>query len=181
MLREKIKKNFFKCVILLVFCGILQLNNSCQRDDICPATTQTTPLLRIAFVDFEDPEIPKPPVNLRVKAADYDSIFLNRVNVAEISIPLRPNMDFTEYEFILNAPLIPAEGEDEPEDNSNTDRISFAYSPNEEYINRACSYRVSYQNLSATISGDNDRWISTILVEESNIENETDIHIYIYH
>jgi len=176
-----VKKISIRGLILLFLGTIMHVNNGCQRDDICPATTQTTPLLRIAFVDAEDPEIPKPPVNLRVKVADYDSIFLNRVNVSEISIPLRPNMNFTEYEFILNAPVIPAEGEEEPEDNSNTDRITFAYSPNEEYINRACSFRVSYLDLNATVPSDNDRWISTILVEESNIENETDIHIYIYH
>lgn len=156
-------------------------NFSCQRDDICPDSTPITPLLRISFFDIENPEIPKPPTNLRVKAADMDSIFLNRVNVSEISIPLKTDVDFTEYEFILNAQAITV---DDSLSNSNTDKIRFTYARNEIYINRACSYKVNYINLKAspqTLAEDTDRWIKNIVVEEENIENETNTHIFIYH
>lgn len=167
--------------MLVLVCFLLQLNSGCQRDDICPASTQTTPLLNISFFDALERDIPKPPVNLRVKAADFDSIFLNRVNVAEISIPLRTDVNATEYEFILNAPATNDDGED---DNiSNTDIINFIYTPEEIYINRACSFKVNYLNLNATLrtANDDDTWIRSITVEEQNIENETTTHIFIYH
>lgn len=180
MLRKKIKEFDLKILgIGLIFLALI--NFSCQRDDICPDSTPITPLLRISFFDIENPEIPKPPTNLRVKAADMDSIFLNRVNVSEISIPLKTDVDFTEYEFILNAQAITV---DDSLSNSNTDKIRFTYARNEIYINRACSYKVNYINLKAspqTLAEDTDRWIKNIVVEEENIENETNTHIFIYH
>jgi hypothetical protein len=178
MLRKKIKE--FNRIILrlgLVFLVLISFN--CQRDDICPETTLITPLLRISFFDIENPDVPKPPTNLRVKAVDMDSILLNRVNVSEISIPLKTDVDFTEYEFILNAPAAT-----DTVSISNTDIILFTYARNEFYINRACSYKVNFINLKATpqtIAEDSVRWIKNIIVEEENIENETNAHIFIYH
>jgi len=178
MLRKKIKKIDLKILgVGLIFLALI--NFSCQRDDICPDSTPITPLLRISFFDIENPEVPKPPTNLRVKAADMDSIFLNRVNMSEISIPLKTDVDFTEYEFILNAQVITEE-----DSVSNTDNIRFTYARNEIYINRACSYKVNYINLKASpqsLEEDTDRWIKNIVVEEENIENETNTHIFIYH
>jgi len=180
MLRKKIVEFDLKILgVGLIFLALI--NFSCQRDDICPDSTPVTPLLRISFFDLENPEVPKPPTNLRVKAADMDSIFLNRVNVSEISIPLKTDVDFTEYEFILNAQVIT---EEDSVSNSNTDKIRFTYARNEIYINRACSYKVNYINLKAspqTLEEDTDRWIKNIVVEEENIENETNTHIFIYH
>lgn len=167
----------FKIYLPVLVGFLLSASAGCQRDDICPASTQTTPMLRISFFDAEEPDIPKPPVNLRVKASDYDSIFLNRVNVAEISIPLRPDATVTDYDFIINAQDL----NQEPGENTNLDRIRFSYTPNEEYINRACSFRVTYLGLNANIEEDSNRWINSILVQEENIENETNPHIYIYH
>lgn len=180
MLRKKI----INLDIKILGVGILFLaliNISCQRDDICPDSTPITPLLRISFFDFENPEIAKPPTNLRVKAADFDSILLNRINLSEISIPLKTDVDFTDYEFILNAPVITGEVS---EDNSNIDKIRFTYARNEIYVNRACSFKVNYIDLKAfpqPFAEDSDRWIKNIVVEEENIENETNTHIFIYH
>lgn len=180
MFRKKIIKSNRKFAGLIVISFLLQLSSGCQRDDICPASTQTTPLLNISFFDALERDIPKPPVNLRVKAADYDSIFLNRVNVAEISIPLRTDVNATEYEFIINAPVT-EDGEND--NNSNTDIINFTYTPEEIYINRACSFKVNYLNLNTTLrtANDDNTWINSIIVEEENIENETTTHIFIYH
>lgn len=169
---------------LILICVLLQLNFSCQRDDICPASTQTTPLLNISFFDAIENDIPKPPQNLRVKAIDFDTIIVNRANDVEISIPLRTDINATEYEFILNAPATTNNDDDDDDDDiSNTDIINFTYTPEEIYINRACSFKVNYLNLSATLrtANDEDSWISSIEVEEENIENETTIHIIIYH
>ncbi|UJH91459.1 hypothetical protein LZ575_01435 [Antarcticibacterium sp. 1MA-6-2] len=64
MPRKKIKILALAGLFLL-----MPLAQSCQRDDICPAATPVTPLLKIAFFDAEELDVPKPPVNLRVKAA----------------------------------------------------------------------------------------------------------------
>jgi hypothetical protein len=180
MLRKKIKEFDLKILRAgIIFLALV--NFSCQRDDICPESTLITPLLRISFFDIENIEVPKPPTNLRIKAAGMDSIFLNRVNLSEISIPLKTDVDFTDYEFILNAPTV---SEADSVNNSNTDNIRFTYARDEIYINRACSYKVNYFDLKAsaeTSAEDPDKWIKNIVVEEENIENETNTHISIYH
>lgn len=163
----------------ILVCLLFQISTSCQRDDICPESTQTTPLLRISFFDQEETDIPKPPVNLSVKATGVDSLRYERVNETEIRIPLRPDVDITSYEFILNASAGP---DDETENNENLDIITFTYTPQQVYINRACSYKVNFLNLTATLNGGDDTaWMSSISVQQSNIENETEPHIFIFH
>ena len=176
MLRKKIiKYAFFSLALGLV------LLTSCQRDDICPQSTVTTPQLRISFFDFEERDIPKPPANLRVKLSETDSILLNRVNVADIRIPLKTNQNLTEYDFILNAAVLDSTGVDPT---GNPDRLLFSYARNEIYINRACSYKVNYVDLNVDLQPEQDAdtfWIREINVAEETIENETNTHIFIYH
>lgn len=171
--------------MVALICFLLQLQTGCQRDDICPASTSTTPLLTVSFFDATERDIPKPPTNLRVKAADFDSIYLDRVNLAEISIPLRTNVNATEYEFILNAQTAPTNGENIPADNSNTDIINFTYIPEQVYINRACSFKVNFLELAANLRTDSNNWIRTIEVitvpDEEDPANETVSQIFIYH
>lgn len=159
----------------------LMLLTSCQRDDICPESTVTTPQLRISFFDFEERDIPKPPANLRVKLSETDSILLNRVNVAEIRVPLRTNQNLTEYDFILNAAVLDDTGVDPT---GNPDKLLFSYARNEIYINRACSYKVNYVDLNVDVQSEQDAntiWIKEINIAEETIENETNTHIFIYH
>ena len=181
MLRKKIIGQVSKGFVLAGFVFFLQLNTGCQRDDICPVSTQTTPMLNISFVDVEDRETPKPPVNLTVRAVFYDTIIQARGNEALLRLPLRIDAQATEYEFILNAQETPGEGDEDPEDISNMDRITFSYTPEQIYINRACSFKVNFLNLNASLEDDDNPWINTIIVEEENIENETEPHIIIYH
>ncbi len=181
MLRKKIRVLVSKSLIWVFFGFFLQVNLGCQRDDICPQSTQTTPMLNISFFDTEDPEIPKPPVNLTVRAVFYDTIIQFRGNESSLQLPLRLDAQATEYEFILNAPAVPEDGEEDPENISNLDRITFSYTPEQIYINRACSFKVNFLNLNAQLEPDGNTWINTIIVEEENIENETDTHIIIYH
>ncbi len=177
MFGKKIKLHRAPVIFLGLF---LLVNLGCQRDDICPESTLTTPLLKISFFDIDDQEVPKPPVNLSVKAESVDSNFLTRENDSEISIPLRTDVDFTTYEFILNAraasDTISAEG--------NKDVIAFTYARDQVYINRACSFKVTYVNLAADLVEENpvaNNWIKEITVVQSTIEDETTTNISIFH
>jgi hypothetical protein len=178
MLREKIIY-FQNRIIAFILIALAALNFSCQRDDICPETTLTTPLLKIAFFDAENTDSPKAPVNLTIQANGVEDVLFNRINQNEISIPLRVDSDLTEYTFTINTPAT-----QEEEDNSNTDVIKFSYNREEIYINRACSFKVNYLDLNpitASTTEDTDKWIKTIIVEEPNVQDETITHISIFH
>ncbi|CAN5284359.1 hypothetical protein BH23BAC2_BH23BAC2_13080 [soil metagenome] len=174
MLRKKVEFTRPGIIKIFLVCLLIQVSIGCQRDDICSAATQTTPMLNIVFFDAEDPDLPKPPSNLIIREIHYDTIIHDRVNSSELRIPLRPDANTTRYEFILNAPV-----EGSP-DESNSDLVLFTYDPREIYISRACSFKVNFMDLEAELeSGDN--WIQEISVEVENIENETQPHIIIYH
>ena len=169
----KILGSGFRFLLITVF--FITITLGCQKDDICSAATQTTPMLLISFFDAEDPNTPKPASNLLVREIFYDTIVYNRESAANIRIPLRLDSGTTEYEFILNAPAGGAT------DESNSDRLTFSYDPEEIYISRACSFKVNFRNLEAEISPGNNTWIQSITIVQENIENETSAHIHSYH
>lgn len=158
-----IKKWLFPGVIFILLLG-------CQKDDICPEGTATTPLLVIEFYDREDITRLKAVRNLSVQAAGMEEVLLEPETTNSISIPLRTNENSTEYIFTYDS------GDEE-----NKDTVTFSYSPNPEYINRACGYRINYNNLDVAVHDDGDNWILSALILQENIENETQAHISFTH
>ncbi|SHF60465.1 hypothetical protein SAMN05444483_101748 [Salegentibacter echinorum] len=166
---------------LLGSIGLLLLVMSCQRDDICPETTQTTPMLVLRFYDAEDRDSPKTPTNLSIRAtvAGKDTALYKTINRDSFAIPLRTDRNLTTYAFTLfdNAD----EEEEDPDLIAKTDSLSFTYGREQIYINRACAYKVIYNSMKLTLSGGEDgSWIDSYIIEEPNIEDETQAHISIF-
>lgn len=173
----------------LVLCSGIFLVSGCQRDDLCPASTNTTPLLIIKFFDVAEPEETRSPTNLRVWDQQRDTILLNRVNVDSIAIPLKTFENNTEYAFTINASEID-EDEDEEDDGDgdsevlvpNTDILRFTYGREQVYVNRACAFKVIYSDLRLNIdAGEDEPWIQTYTVEQTEVEDETNRHIAIFY
>ncbi|WBL24488.1 DUF6452 family protein [Zunongwangia sp. HGR-M22] len=159
-------------MVFLLFAG-------CQRDDICPESTDITPMLVINFFDASSLE-PRPSVNLTIREVGRETIdtLYYRENRQSITIPLRTDRDSTKYEFVQNGLIFDENGDPGTELNenneTNTDVITFNYSREEEYINRACSFKVNFLNVNyLTEGGDDGRWISrmTLLVEDIRTDN----------
>lgn len=172
---ENSSRFIFGLILLLI------LNLGCQRDDICAESTVITPLLKISFFDAEagNDSIAKPVSNLSIKAVGDTVNFPILSNPSEISIPLRTDVDFTSYEFILDA-----SDDDDATSEENTDIVDFTYARNQEYLNRACSFRVTYIDLKAKVQTETpatNKWIKRIEVDQSTVEDETTTHISIFH
>ncbi|SHI79346.1 hypothetical protein SAMN04488096_104302 [Mesonia phycicola] len=168
------KYTLFTIIIALLF------TSSCQKDDICPEATQTTPKLVIEFFDIENPELSKSVSNLNVIAeGQTDYYFETTEDLSTITIPLNTAQDFTNYTFVRNYDV----DEDSPLV-TNEDQIQFSYAVNLEYVNRACSYKAEFLNFNAVliIETDEVNWIKAIEVLQPNeILDEEDTHLYIYH
>ena len=178
-----------KRYLLLLFLSLI-INLSCQRDDICPESTETTPLLVIRFYDSEDPAEIKAPQNLGIKDTGSDTfvfvrnagnrdqtITFERFTGDSLAIPLRTDNDLTSFEFILNNTEA---GEDD--ETKNTDIITFTYGRNEEYLNRACAFKVNYVGLKVDLQDGDDgtRWIQDIQIEQANISDQNQAHVSIF-
>lgn len=143
----------------------------CQRDDLCPATTQTTPRVVIEFQDYEDPGRLKAVADLVVIASGMDDTLVGPVNTNSVSFPLKTNQNITDYLLIQNA--------GSPQEN--TDTIRFSYQPDLEYLNRACGYKVNFSDIQAILLRDQNTWILSYNQFEDNIENEEETHFSFNH
>ena len=184
-----------KSYSLLLFFAILAALG-CQRDDICPETQDTTPLLIIRFYDIEEPEVLKAPQNLGIiencaegqecneeyvtirNRSNRDQIVtFERFTGDSLAIPLKTDEDLTAYKFILNNNA----ADQEPDPEKDTDVITFTYGRQEEYINRACAFRVNYVGLKVDVQdSDGTSWIQDIQVEQTNIEDQNQAHVSIF-
>jgi len=169
------KKHLILALIVAIIC-----TSSCQRDDICPETTQTTPKLVIEFFDINNPEQLKSVPRLNVKAEGEENFFFETSeNVSTITIPLRTTENFTNYTFVRNNDL--------PEDSealTNEDQVRFNYAVNLEYVSRACSYKAEFLDFNTNLVDEEEtvNWIKGIEVQQPNeILDEQNTHLYIYH
>lgn len=174
----------------LFFIVCLLAISGCQRDDICPESEDTTPLLIIRFYDAQEREELRVPQNLGIKAIDNDEyvsvrnennrdqiITYERFTGDSLAIPLKTDADLTSFEFTINN----NSAEQEPDDQKNTDIVTFTYGRNEEYINRACAYKVNYVGLKVERQpGDDDIWIQDIQIENTIVEDQNQAHVSIF-
>src|SRR5690554_4172552 len=150
---------------------LLALLSGCQRDDLCPATTQTTPRIVVEFQDYTDPGRLKAVADLVVIATDMEDTLLGPVNTNKINLPLRTNQNITEYLLIQNA--------GSPQENIDT--IRFSYNRELQYLNRACGYKSNFADLQAIMISDQDQWIQSYTQFVENIEDEEETHLSFNH
>ncbi|MEC8885131.1 MAG: DUF6452 family protein, partial [Bacteroidota bacterium] len=112
--------------ILLVFI-IALIAISCERDDICAASTPTTPVLTIGFQDADNTTEDKE-LNITIYKVD-NSDSLAYTSASTVEIPLRTDTTATVLVFVKNPNNLVA-----AEDPNNADTVTFKYTPQEEFI-----------------------------------------------
>ncbi len=163
-------------IIGIVVCCL----SSCQRDDLCVPEELDIPRLVIVFVDARNQLVRKPVEQLQVFEVN-DSIALPLNNqgltllreVDSIAIPLRIDQDITQLEFVQTI----------ENTTINRDLVDIIYTQEAAYINRACGFKPTYDNL--VIERQNNAaatsWINTFIVRNTTVTTNTDIHVEIRH
>ena len=158
-------------------------SSSCEKDDICDASTSTTPRLIIDFYDISDPGVAKSVTNLAIGGVGVDTGILF-TGVSKIQVPLNTSEDSATFNFILNF------GNPDPT-LVYSDILQFNYSRSTVYVSRACGYKTLFNlnndtalpnafvlnNDPSTTEG---VWIKNITVEKYNLETENETHVKIY-
>ncbi|MGJ8550450.1 DUF6452 family protein [Winogradskyella wichelsiae] len=194
-----------KFLILLIAVALI----NCERDDICAATTQTTPRLIIEFYDATDTDellnVPRITVygeglftdedgvttepieesDLIITDYDDDDSYVFNVNSNKIALPLIVGNEgeLTTTRFVLEKDT-DLRIDDDEDTNSNIDIIEFSYNNEFVYVSRACGYKSNFNSLGVSRVADDDNWISNIEIEETtqeSIEDESTTHVRIYH
>ncbi|GAA4244118.1 MULTISPECIES: DUF6452 family protein [Winogradskyella] len=200
------KKYIIPFVLSLIVITTLQ---NCERDDICAATTSTTPRLVIEFYDIDNPESLKNVPRLTVYGEgqilnedgqiiepieasdkiieDYvnESSYVFNVNTNKIGLPLKID-DGLNNETITTRYILEKDTNQriDATGESNTDILEITYKTEFVYVSRACGYKSIFTELSVTRDTDSEPWIANIEIEETielTVENENTTHVRIYH
>lgn len=161
---------------------VLMVTIACERDDIC-SDTPITPFMTIAFQN-NDPNFnaPRAVSNLQVRLLENDSTFFAApISSDTIRIPLRTLSEKTVFLFTRNV--------DDPNPaNTATDTLSFTYTTENVFVNRACGFKTFYNDLSAEINElrpenntDSNNWIQQLEIINTTINDTPNTHIRLFH
>ncbi|MFV9550740.1 DUF6452 family protein [Algibacter sp. PT7-4] len=177
-----------KKISLLVIILIIVGNYSCERDDICPGSTSTTPRLIIDFLDSEDNDIKKNVFDLVVIGVDNDEFLTEYyfTDTNNVVLPLKTTDNTTRYFLIKEASINDNGTPDDSSDDfieGNQDLIEINYSREQVFVSRACGFKTVFKNVTLTIVDDPDNWMlsRTPLTDNQSVEDETTTHFNISH
>lgn len=161
-----------KIVLLFLTISIVL---ACSKDDICTGETPTTPKLIIIFKSSFNSNLYKSVTNLTVTTIiENDTIdIIKSMTTDSIAIPLNAGVDFSKYQFISN---------NTTNNLGNTDQVTFSYQRENVYVNKACAFKTNYHELLSELEiVENENWIQSMIVQKTNVIDEIDTHVIIYH
>ena len=171
---------------------LLLTTASCEKDDICPESTPTTPKLILRFYDISNQDDTKNITSLGVTSLDENGetfvlAGFNGVTTDSISLPLRIQTtaeNITRFTFYKDFAIDDKGTPNDPSDDiysGNPDVITFAYKREDIYVSRACGFKTIFSELIVTVESDGDNWIINPLILNRTIENEISAHVKILH
>ncbi|WP_224489970.1 DUF6452 family protein [Robertkochia flava] len=173
------KQAVFLFSILLLIGAVI---SACEKDDICPPESATTPYLKIGFFDVQDQDTPKEVPRLRVVGQGQNitvGTFSDRTSRTEIELPLKNYESSTSF-FLVRDSADDSEGVE----TGNVDLLEINYQTSEYFVSRGCGYAVNYtlNQVNPNPDGsDPTPWIVALDVVESAVEPQDTLHVKIYH
>ena len=165
-------KKFIYLFLIIIF--------SCEKDDICSDTTQTTPRLIIEFYNNDAPDeiLIVPALFAYGLDAEGIPVLINNEIVTDrssISLPLKTDNTQTDFKLYKSYDI------ENGIESGNADIISVTYATENVYVSRACGYKTNFEIQTFSITTDSDQWMrnSEILITE--ITNENEIHVKVLH
>ena len=178
------KKIYF--LLFLVFC----IGLSCEKDDICPDDTVTTPQLTIAFYDIENIEDQNPKNVFRFRAEGVDNEnpvpgYEGTASAQTILLPLKTTTDDPNGESYTTQYILTQNYRIDGNGNvtGNPDTITISYTTSQVYVSRGCGFKSVFENITLTVEDDGNNWIQVIQSTDDNqiIADESAVNFNIYH
>ena len=157
-----------KSLLICLFLFLL----SCEPDDICLSSIEDTPKLILGFYDQNTGEL-KEVNNLKIQGLSNQEIYTYQT-IDSIGIPLKNSENLTVY-------TLTKDFNENTSNSGNEDKIYFNYNYNWNYISRACGFITTYDIQDIIIKNDYENWILNTEIIETNIIDEKNIHVKIFH
>lgn len=184
-------------IILLITVGYY----SCERDDLCPDSTQTTAKLILEAFDLSNQEDNKNIFDLRILGVgkEDDDVLVVKLagstteivydgsrDVDVVYLPLRTDADETQFklrqDYAINDNGTPEDTSDDIIE-GNEDIITISYDREELFVSRACGFRTVFKNVTVRIEDDGDTWVKLIqsVNDNQSVEDEANTHFNLFH
>jgi len=111
--------------------------------------------------------------NLKIQGKNSDEIYLYQT-IDSIGIPLKNLEQLTIYSLTKDY-------NESSTSSGNSDKLYINYNYNYSYISRACGFITSYDLENLIIEKDTSNWILNTEIIKTNISNEENIHVKIFH
>ncbi|MDO4782917.1 MAG: DUF6452 family protein [Capnocytophaga felis] len=170
----RVFERFILPIIVLVL--MLMIFGACESDDLCDRPVNT-PRLVVRFHDANDVSSAKPVNNMIVYGKDSNLILTN-ATTDSIVLPLKIETLSTTFVMVSDAVYDTASS---TITSGNVATVTFTYGVEEEFVSKACGFRVVYNTLKASVENSNDSWIKSVNVKNTNVKNESSAQIHLYH
>ena len=111
--------------------------------------------------------------NLKIQGKNSDEIYWYQT-IDSIGIPLKNLEQLTIYSLTKDY-------NESSTSSGNSDQLYVNYNYNYSYISRACGFITSYDLENLIIEKDTSNWILNTEIIKTNISNEENIHVKIFH
>ena len=111
--------------------------------------------------------------NLKIQGKNSDEIYSYQT-IDSIGIPLKNLEQLTIYSLTKDY-------NESSTSSGNSDQLYINYNYNYSYISRACGFITSYDLENLIIEKDTSNWILNTEIINTNISNEENIHVKIFH
>ena len=111
--------------------------------------------------------------NLKIQGKNSDEVYLYQT-IDSIGIPLKNLEQLTIYSLTKDY-------NESSTSSGNSDQLYINYNYNYSYISRACGFITSYDLENLIIEKDTSNWILNTEIIKTNISNEENIHVKIFH
>jgi len=182
------KMKYFKYLFLPIMVLVIGITASCERDDLCPESTPTTPSLIIDAFDVDNQEDSKNVFGLLAAGVGSEDALpdYSVVNTANIILPLKTTENTTRYQLIQDYSINDNGTPDDTSDDfaeGNQDIITISYTREELYVSRACGYKTIFKDVEISVENDTDNWIQLIqpVNNPQSVEDETAAHFNLFH
>jgi len=179
---------YFKILFIPIILLIVGITISCERDDICPEITSTTPDLIIDLFDSTNEDSSKNVFNLVIAGVGSDTVLpgYGLVTSNELVLPLKTTENTTQYRLLAEASVNDNDTPDDDTDDyyeGNEDIITINYTRTEVFVSRACGYKTIFENVTVQLESDEDNWVTSItpLNVNQSVEDETEAHFNLFH
>ena len=163
-----------KLLALLLLFTVL---SNCERDDICPDSTATTPKIIIRFYDITEQTETQRVLGLQVQGVDSEDIYQAAASTDSLALPLKTYDNITSFKLHKEYAV-----DGNGDITGNEDIINIEYGTEVVYVSRACGYKTIYNNVELSVVDDGDNWIELIQLENPlTVDDETSAHVKIFH